>query len=230
MATVDLKMHLTEVAEAIRVKRGHDNLLSPQNFAEEILEIETGTDTSDATAAADEIFAGKTAYGPDGKVTGTFTIDNELSKQDDLITQIYTALAGKAGGQSGIRIDTGSFVLDTDFSGVGIQKHNLGVAPNFTIVYAEDDSVDYANYTNYVHHQIVFQHYYQTSNIGQKTGIVYTAYGANGTMSVTANPFDTAALTVDRFVIFGVSSTIKFKAGVTYRYVCGVLPGIREVE
>lgn len=95
MATVDLKAHLTEVAEAIRVKRGHDNLLSPQNFVEEILEIETGTDTSDATAAADEIFAGETAYGPDGKVTGTFTIDNELSKQDDLISQISVLVANK---------------------------------------------------------------------------------------------------------------------------------------
>lgn len=95
MATVDLKTHLTEVAEAIRVKRGHNNLLSPQNFVEEILEIETGTDTSDATAAADEIFAGETAYGPDGKITGTFTIDNELSAQDDLISQISVLVANK---------------------------------------------------------------------------------------------------------------------------------------
>ena len=96
MATTDLKTHLTEVAEAIRVKRGHDNLLSPQDFVEEILEIETGTDTSDTTATADEIFAGETAYTADGKVTGTFTIDNELSAQDNLISQIYTALEGKA--------------------------------------------------------------------------------------------------------------------------------------
>lgn len=59
-----------------------------------------GTDTSDATAAADEIFAGETAYGPDGKITGTFTIDDELSTQDNLISQIYTALEGKAGGSS----------------------------------------------------------------------------------------------------------------------------------
>lgn len=101
MATTDLKTHLTEVAEAIRVKRGHDNLLSPQDFVEEILEIETGTDTSDATAAADEIFAGETAYGPDGKVTGTFTIDDELTEQNDLISQITTLVATKANPQGG---------------------------------------------------------------------------------------------------------------------------------
>lgn len=46
-------------------------------------------DTSDATVTADEIFAGETAYGTSGnKITGTFTIDNELSEQSGLITQI----------------------------------------------------------------------------------------------------------------------------------------------
>lgn len=59
-----------------------------------------GTDTSDATATADEIFAGETAYGAEGKVTGTFTIDNELTIQDGLITQIATALQNKATGGS----------------------------------------------------------------------------------------------------------------------------------
>lgn len=39
--TIDLKEFLEEVAEAIRVKRGHENLLSPQDFANEIFEIET---------------------------------------------------------------------------------------------------------------------------------------------------------------------------------------------
>lgn len=55
-----------------------------------------GIDTSDATATANEIFAGETAYAKDEKVTGTFTIDNELATQDDLITQITTALENKA--------------------------------------------------------------------------------------------------------------------------------------
>ena len=47
-----------------------------------------GTNTSDATAVATEIFEGKTAYISGGKVTGTFTIASELSTQNDLIAQI----------------------------------------------------------------------------------------------------------------------------------------------
>lgn len=60
-----------------------------------------GIDTSDATASADEIMSGETAYVNGQKVTGTFTIDSELTAQDDLITQIQSALEGKAAGGSG---------------------------------------------------------------------------------------------------------------------------------
>lgn len=54
--------------------------------------------TSD-TVAADKLLSGMTAHGKDGEVvTGTFTIDNELTAQDNLIAQIQTALEGKAAG------------------------------------------------------------------------------------------------------------------------------------
>jgi hypothetical protein len=56
----------------------------------------SGTDTSDATATANEIFAGETAYSAKGKITGTFTIENELIAQNDLISQISTLVATKA--------------------------------------------------------------------------------------------------------------------------------------
>lgn len=56
---------------------------------------ESGTDTSDATATADEIFAGETAYTADGKVTGTFTIQEELTEQSGLISQITNLVATK---------------------------------------------------------------------------------------------------------------------------------------
>ena len=64
-----------------------------------------GTDTSDATATSDEIFAGKTAYIADGKVDGTFTIENELSEQDELISQIETLVRTKASIPDSIKLE-----------------------------------------------------------------------------------------------------------------------------
>ena len=58
-------------------------------------------DASDATATADEIFAGETAYTADGKVTGTFTIDSELTTQSDLIEEIASLVATKANPSGG---------------------------------------------------------------------------------------------------------------------------------
>lgn len=62
----------------------------------------TGTyvplDTSDATAAADEIFLGETAYADGEKVTGTFTLAAEMTEQHSLITQIRQTLEEKAAG------------------------------------------------------------------------------------------------------------------------------------
>lgn len=51
-----------------------------------------GIDTSDATATADKIFLNETAYVDNKKVTGTFSIDSELSTQDDLIAQIQSVV------------------------------------------------------------------------------------------------------------------------------------------
>lgn len=48
---------------------------------------------------ADDLASGKELIDADGnKVTGTFTIDSELSTQDNLISQIQTALQNKASG------------------------------------------------------------------------------------------------------------------------------------
>lgn len=56
-------------------------------------------DISDSTVAPETLEKGVTAYGKDGeKVTGSFTLEGELSAQDTLISQIKSALRGKMGG------------------------------------------------------------------------------------------------------------------------------------
>jgi hypothetical protein len=94
MATVNEKM--TALADEIRAKANRTDTLTIDEMTTAVQSIEVGTNTSDATATADEIFAGETAYGANGKVTGTFTIAEELTEQNNLISQISTLVATKA--------------------------------------------------------------------------------------------------------------------------------------
>ena len=100
---------LTDIADAIRAKTGSSEPLSVSSFATDIVQIQSGTDTSDATiTSGSQMVEGITAYGASGnKITGTFTIDAEIAaqeakiaEQDAIITNMMIALEGKAAGGS----------------------------------------------------------------------------------------------------------------------------------
>lgn len=91
--------------------------------------------TSDATAKADEIMIGETAYVNGSKVTGTFTIGEELETQDNLIDQIATALEGKVAGgeQTAPKISVSSNGLVTATAGTKLSTYQLAFQPAKTI-------------------------------------------------------------------------------------------------
>ena len=70
----NLSQFLTDVATAIREKKGTEEQIPAVNFDTEIASIETGIDTSDATVTPDDITINKVAYAKGKKVVGTLPL------------------------------------------------------------------------------------------------------------------------------------------------------------
>lgn len=103
------------IADAIRTKTGGEAAIVAENFPTEINNISTGggVNPSDATATANDILAGMTAYIAEGKTTGTLQI------------RIGSIELTKA-------VTSSSYV---------IISHNLGTVPSIILTYVENDPI-----------------------------------------------------------------------------------------
>jgi hypothetical protein len=120
--------------------------------------------TTDATASADEIFSGETAYVNGNKVTGTFTIDSELSTQDSLITQIQNAVnslpdAGSGSEDLDAELTTQENLI-TELSTILDNKASGGSSGGSVETYAVTISDPYE----------IFTFYYTDENMEPQTG------------------------------------------------------------
>jgi hypothetical protein len=117
----------SDTADAIREKQGSFGSKVADNFPAEIRKIVSMADgTNDATAVAADIVKDKTAYVKGKKVVGTLVpvtqpgedLDAEMETQDDLISQMFEAVAKKtAGGSGGGGIEGGYSVTFVDDDG-----------------------------------------------------------------------------------------------------------------
>lgn len=111
----NLTNFLNDVAGAIKEKTGKEEKIPAANFDTEILSIEGGTDTSDATATQKDIIQGKTAYGAEGKITGSFVPPEPIYGVDELnINDTGITIARNTSYVSFNKIDNFIGIMNTD--------------------------------------------------------------------------------------------------------------------
>ena len=111
---------LTAIADAIRAKNGGTDKLTLAQMPEKITNIQTGTDTGDATAEAGDVRKGKTAYAKGQKLTGTLEESGGVNEADIPAPSAYASYVAKAktlytGAYAGMVIFSGDGVLDVVF-------------------------------------------------------------------------------------------------------------------
>ena len=124
--------NLKSIADAIRDKDGSTDPIKASDFANRILAIQTGVDTSDATATADKILSGKTLYVNGEKVTGTLI---PIEKPEWItgtmpVNTSWSSICYGAGKFVAVGLDTPVYSTD----GINWSKSNATIKENWTSV------------------------------------------------------------------------------------------------
>lgn len=141
---------------------------------------------------------------------------------DDMVTAIDGIETGSL--PSGVTaLDSGTFTPASDVTTPRTQLHNLGVAPNFFFLFAEGESVSHTDFNYYISHEFGLVQGFTGTQSGAVFRIVRYSNGNTFQQLVAAGA--AASYNANAFQIYA-SSTYSLKAGVTYRWVAGVLEGI----
>ena len=102
-------VNLTNIANAIRNKKGTTNQMLPSQMANEIASIKTstssgGTDTSDATVNASDLLENKIAYGASGRIVGSMKNNGSQTINVSSVNASYTISKGYHDGSGKVCI------------------------------------------------------------------------------------------------------------------------------
>lgn len=141
---------------------------------------------------------------------------------------VVTAGSGGGGGlPSGVTaLASGTYTTATDVTASFDIAHGLGVVPNFFIIFADENPVSYADY----YQQMVAQFGLLQGFDGSAWFKLYR-YGSTSrfTQTVGSSAYVQYFATDSVFTVVATSSC-KIKAGITYRWIAGVVEGLVEVE
>lgn len=104
-------VNLTNIANAIRNKKGTTNQMLPSQMANEIASIKTatssgGTNTSDATVNASDVLENKIAYGASGRIVGSMKNNGSQTINVSSANTSYTISKGYHNGSGSVQISS----------------------------------------------------------------------------------------------------------------------------
>lgn len=127
---------LTAIANAIRSKTNTSEQILAKDFASKINALELGANLPDLTtpATAAEVFSGYQYITEEGtSATGTFTIEEEINTQDNLLSQIVSTLKTRIVNAAGLldaeyKEDTATLKLFLAEESL-VSKNTIGIYP-----------------------------------------------------------------------------------------------------